>query len=223
MKKITPEIVEMMGLVVTVVQLKGGVGKSTVSAILSTFCGFPIVTNDFWSPLLKVFNSGDKKRMLAVGEGKALPNLPVEFPRIYDAGGYADERLTKMIELSDCVVVPTYTTKNDIETMLQTLKQVSQHTSNVIVVANKAKKGDRDGLKNLLESFPAYANYDVVELSDAPIYVKVLNQATCITEIKAALVAKWKFLNKTVYRAQIKQVEILVGTILSYQYPLKAA
>lgn len=219
---------------VVVMGMKGGVGKSTVASVLATLFGFPILTNDFWSPLIKTFNKDGKKRMIALEPGEAIPALPKELPCIFDAGGYADPRLEEMINQSQCVIVPTYTTKNDIETMLQTLKQVSKYTNNVIVVANKAskskkgrcgrrEKSDLEGMKNLLSSIPAYTSFKVVELSDAPIYERVLNEASCITEMRSKLVLKHKFLSKTLYRNQIKEVEILAGSVLSFMYSEKAA
>ncbi|KAB7889577.1 hypothetical protein [Poseidonibacter ostreae] len=110
---------------------KGGVGKTTLSIQLAKIFEYEYFTND----------SAGAQDIVKDGTGFCANENDKEFPFerevIYDFGGYKDPRMIDILEKCDKVIVPLQKSFLDIKTTLQTLIEISEFNSNVIVIVNR--------------------------------------------------------------------------------------
>jgi MinD superfamily P-loop ATPase len=129
--------------------LKGGTGKSTMAlnTALTTGCG--LITNDRYSPVEKVLPAD---RAYKLEPNQELPVIPKGVDLVYDFGGYVDGRVVKAMEDADAVIVPTPNAYAEIQVALETIKETREHNKRIIVVVNKAGRGDQEIVEGIIRS-----------------------------------------------------------------------
>ena len=117
---------------ITIFNLKGGQGKTTLSLALATLYNMYIVTNDEYSPIDEVL--GDKK-VYHLDEGENLPEVPENINLIYDFGGKPDPRILEAVNHSRYVIVSVfYKSPLDMQTTINTIQELEPHNPNILIV-----------------------------------------------------------------------------------------
>ena len=182
---------------ITIFNLKGGQGKTTISLALALSYGFFIITNDEYSPIDKILPTGYTKHLK---QNEILPNVPDNISLIYDFGGYSDERLTEVLNSSNWVIIPlVYDSPLDMQVTIKTIREVEQHNKNILIVLNKAKKGDFERAEKVLNGF---FNYPILELKQSTAFVKMITQKKSLQELM-----KENKLLKTSYKQPADQLQ----------------
>jgi len=161
----------------TIFNLKGGQGKTTLSLALALEYGYYIVTNDQYSPIEKVL---PKKKVKHLAVDSPLPSVPEDLDLIYDFGGYADRRLIAAVTQSDWVIVPiVYDSPLDMQTTIKSIKEIEKHNDKIIIVVNRAKKGIKNKAESVLRTF---FNYPTLELRNSTCFVKIVENKIALSE-----------------------------------------
>lgn len=126
------------GKKITVYSLKGGQGKTSISAAIGLELDYQIITNDIHSPLQKIIKEGN---VLKLEPNEALPSeKSLEGGNIiFDLGGYLDPRVVDALKMSDMVIAPVtdFGRMLDTEGFINTISEIRNHNSNIIIVLNK--------------------------------------------------------------------------------------
>ena len=138
---------------ILVYSFKGGTGKSTIALNWALTLDWGVITNDLYSPIDKVL---EKKRVYKLQIGQPLPDLPEGVNVVYDFGGYVDDRVVKAMKDADAIIVPTTNAFAEIQVALETIKETERHNKHIVVVANKAGKGDFEYVQSAIRQFFKY-------------------------------------------------------------------
>lgn len=168
----------IVGMKITVFNLKGGQGKTTISLSLALLRGFLVVTNDEYSPIDKVLPKGHVKHLK---QGEALPSVPDSVNIIYDFGGHPDFRVIEAAKQSDWVIVPiVYDSPLDMQTAIKTIREVETHNKHIVIVINRTKKGDLDKARKVLDQF---FNHPVFEVKQSTAFIKMVEKKKSIKDL----------------------------------------
>ncbi len=191
---------------------KGGVGKSTVSVATSTHYKMRIYGNDPWSPMAKYLNNnpfiGEKLSIFKkVGLNEQMPQSAA--PKIYDTGGWADDRMIPIIRSASLLIVPTLPELIDLDTTIRFLKKYSKLTDRIIIVVNKATPKEFGLVQQHLEAHGF--TYPMLRLPQSKLFSRVLNQGEPIQSQMSKGAAAW------IFRNHYKKFQELISMIDSYQ------
>lgn len=160
---------------ITVFNLKGGQGKTTLSLALALQYGFLVVTNDEYSPLEKVLEKGKSKTLR---EEDPLPKVPNEVPLIYDFGGRPDRRVLQAAKASDWVLIPIiFNSPLDMQTSIKTARELEKTNNNIIFVINRTQKGDFEAAEKILQEF---FSYPIFEIKQSKAFINMVNEKKSI-------------------------------------------
>jgi len=163
---------------ITVFNLKGGQGKTTVSLALALSYGFLVVTNDEYSPIDKILPKGHAK---ILRHGEALPVVPDDANIIYDFGGYPDERILSAMKKSNWIIVPViYDSPLDVQVTIKSVREIEKHNKNILLVANKAQQKDLDSLKKIFDDF---FSYPLFRIKKSTAFVKMIKNKKSLQEL----------------------------------------
>ena len=70
---------------------------------------------------------------------------------IYDLGGFITPHLTKIFRHSDLVIVPTNLDKNSLKRTVNTISEIKQYCSNIIIVINRVNYRNFTKYKKVVE------------------------------------------------------------------------
>lgn len=124
---------------IAVYNIKGGVGKTTLSVQISQMLNYMYVSND---PFASAHNLLDASKVKMFSEEK-YNEIPFEEKTVYDFGGFFDKRISNIIKKVDKVVIPTLTSIVDVQGTLATLNAVLKLNKNVVIVINRAKNNEK--------------------------------------------------------------------------------
>jgi len=165
---------------VVFLQLRGGVGKSTLSMaswqLLNTSKDeWGYITNDVY---VSLENKIPPKQLLKVSVEKQIPI--VDCNCIYDMGGYIDQRLKKVIENADLIFLPTLTDLISLQTHIHTIREVEELNKNIIQIVNKTKNGEFEEIKNFFISKDI--KYPIYEVRETKLLADIFNQGKSIKD-----------------------------------------
>ena len=204
----------------TVANEKGGVGKTTLSTVIALSSGKAILGNDVWSPAEAYLNQ-HKKIYKSLKRDEAVPNLKGA-PVIMDAGGWEDNRTIPIIQQSDVLIVPTSASKIEVDATIAFLNKASKLTDRIILVINKAKKGDADIVKMHLEAKGTdYCKLPMLEISESKLFKQCLFTGQSVEEQRNNSISP-KWFNH-VFRKPLAQLDALMSLIKQYEQTTQAA
>lgn len=183
---------------ITVFNIKGGQGKTTISLALATLYGFYVITNDEFSPIDSML---DSEKAIHLAQDGGLPTWPNR-GLIYDFSGYPDELVINAVNTSRWVIIPvSYRSPLDMQTTLSTIEEIEQYNNNILLVANQTRPDSFESTYAILRS---HYDYPIFEIKDSMAFVRMVEEKQSIEQ----LIAK-KFLYSHHFEKPLEQVEAL--------------
>lgn len=162
--------------------LKGGQGKSSIALNLALTLQTNVISNDIITQIEDVL---PEDNFLKIGANDDFPDIEEELDIIYDLGGWIDNRIIKILQSADLIIIPMINSIMNNKTSLNSIEQVKKFNNNILIIANKTKKGDFDIVKQLIQTYFPNANYPVLELKETTAFEKILEKEKPIQEIIA--------------------------------------
>ena len=189
------------GLKIGVVNMKGGVGKSVISLALSQHPKIDgnIITNDKYSLITEVFSED-----IFLVENFDI-NLDCYEDLIVDFGGFIDSSMLNILDQMDYILVPTFSDSLSLKATLDTVEELRERYSNIIVIHNKATIEDNK-VANFIQEY--FENIPVIKVGASKLYKNALNES-----VSAYDFANKSNLNKYAYRKAIGSLNNLVNTL----------
>jgi len=184
--------------------LKGGQGKTVLSLAIAMLEGAFIVTNDVHSPVDEVLGS---ERALPLKMTESLPTVPSDVPLIYDFGGYPDARIIDAAKDAEFVVIPiVYESPLEMQVTINAIAEIEKYNTNIIVVINKAGKGDMERAKEVFVSMDI--SYPMIEIKKSKAFSRAVEQKKSLEEMIAE-----NPLLKYHYSKPLEQIQHLISLI----------
>ncbi|MFZ2634197.1 MAG: hypothetical protein WA081_17425 [Desulfosalsimonadaceae bacterium] len=143
---------------ITTYNVKGGVGKTDISLNMALTLDYGIITNEPFSPLESVMGS---ENFLKLNPGDKLPKLPKDADIVFDFGGYLDNRVIEALKQSDVVLVPVINEFKDLHTTINFIQEIEDYNNKIIIVVNRAQKGDFESVCEAMQSFYSYPVFEI--------------------------------------------------------------
>ena len=177
---------------ISVINKKGGVGKTSLAFSLAKDLDFYLLSND--DSVIEM----------------AYPNMAkiMETPKliddvVYDFGGFVDSGVIDILNKSDFIVIPLTSDLNSFKKTISLIDEVNN--KNIILVANKAEKDDFEEIEDY---FKSKYNFPIFEIKNSRIWKKTFEEKKSVLEIKNS-----SKINQYVYRNSINGYENLLTYI----------
>ena len=116
-------------MILSIINKKGGVGKTPISFSLAKDLGYYLQSNDN-SVIESIYPD-----MAKITEHPSLIDNC-----IYDFGGFVDAGVLKIIKESDVVMIPCSIDYNSILRTVETIEEIQPHAKAIIVIVTKTEK-----------------------------------------------------------------------------------
>ncbi|MDD5716359.1 MAG: ParA family protein [Sulfuricurvum sp.] len=192
---------------ITIVNFKGGVGKSMIAHQLISGFGFRGCEIDPYGSL--------SDRVPEKVERVDIQAKHLAMPReetIFDFGGFDDIKLDQAIEFSDLIIIPFIPTLETIQGTLDTLIRVASFDKPILLVPNMSQKeNDIQDAKFVFEDALGYE----VEMFSIPMSIAL---QTAINENKSIIdLSKQSGIKAYAYKKSAKIIRDLYDTIRAYE------
>jgi MinD-like ATPase involved in chromosome partitioning or flagellar assembly len=165
--------------------IKGGDGKTSISAEIAMRLKLPIITNEPYTTLDIIFNEDN---LLQLKKDEPVPNYENQ-GMIFDFGGYIDERVIDAIKQSDYILVPTIPEISDIQVLINSIMEIQKYNQNIVIVVNKTEsEKDIEIVKNAVQNIGNFPIFEIKKSRALPnIYVDKMSidQMVKTSKIKA--------------------------------------
>jgi cellulose biosynthesis protein BcsQ len=208
-------------MILTVYNFKGGQGKSKIALNLAFSLGYSIITNDVASQLDDAFHEDEREeRFFKVKKTDPIPtDFKSEHNIIYDLGGFMDDRVIPVLEISDFVIVPiTYENEDEenIKVGISTIQNIEKYAKKIIIIANKTENEKQKGklivnhfdeIKKALE-YVEYDKYPIFELKKTKLVSQIEKRKKSIADILAS--------EKPLFQHSYADVNLQFNQIINY-------
>ncbi|MDD5717873.1 MAG: ParA family protein [Sulfuricurvum sp.] len=158
-------------MILSVINKKGGVGKTPISFSLAKDLGFYLQSNDN-SVIESIYPD-----MAKITEHPALLDNCV-----YDFGGFVDAGVLKIIKESDAVLIPCSTDYNSIIRTVETIDEIQPYAKMIIVLVTKTEKeGDFSSVENAVSKHFDEIQFFELRLSKA--FKNAIETGLSLTEL----------------------------------------
>lgn len=155
----------------SIINKKGGVGKTPISFSLAKDLGYYLQSNDN-----SVIESIYPDMAKIVQQPALIDNC------VYDFGGFVDTGVLKIIKESDAVLIPCSTDYNSIMRTVETIEEIQPYVKTLFVLITKTEKeGDFDTVKSLLEQH--FGGIEYFELRLSKVFKNAIETGLSITEL----------------------------------------
>ena len=140
---------------------KGGVGKTAIALNLALTYGYGIVTNDRLSIVEQVLS---KDKYIVLSGSQEIPEMPAEWPIIFDFGGYPDKRALAALQTVQFVLIPVLPHKENIQTSLNFIQEVSKYKKprEIVLIVNQTTGNQYKAVSEAFKHFyPELAIFDI--------------------------------------------------------------
>ena len=157
-------------MIISVLSLKGGVGKTPISFTLAKDLNLDLQSND--NSIIETIYPKRAK----IGKIELKDNT------VYDFGGFADIGIIPVIKQSSAVIIPCSPDYNAIMRAIETLETVTKHNQNIIVAITKTEK--EDGYVNTVNAIREYFDeLNFFELRNSKIFRNSIESGKSILEL----------------------------------------
>ena len=160
-------------MIISVINKKGGVGKTPLSVGLAIDLGYYLITNDD-SVVEDIMPNPD---MVMI---QREPSLVKD--TVYDFGGFVSDSMLHIIENSDIILVPCDSKIDSKKRTVKTILEIEKYNTNIYIVATDYKKDkELEELKaDLKEVLP---NTPILELKHTALYDKVVEYGQSLNDM----------------------------------------
>ncbi|MEA3418130.1 MAG: hypothetical protein U9Q90_01935 [Campylobacterota bacterium] len=185
---------------ITLYNVKGGVGKSSLAFQLAKHYSLPLYTNDIYSALTDIHKIDPKEKK------SELPDC------VLDLGGFSDHRIASYIKNSDVIIIPTLYSKLDLQSTVLTTRDIIEvkPDAKIIIVINKTRSNDGKMIDETKRTLGKYLPFDAqyIEIRASKCFYHSVNSGQSIFEIYNA-----NKMNKKYYVNTINSVYELITEI----------
>jgi cellulose biosynthesis protein BcsQ len=190
-------------MVISVMNLKGGVGKSSISYNIAKYFNLKMITNDKYSAINNI------KQLINIS------SVNVEDNSLYDFGGFDDKSINTIIAKSDVIVIPTLYSRADLQNTVISVRKITAVNPNakIAVVINRVRSGDKKLLDETKETLYKYMKYGVeyCTIRDSKAMLQSINSNKSVFEIHAE-----SGLNRHIYSSIVNDFYMLITIIENY-------
>ena len=160
---------------ITLYNIKGGVGKSSLAFQLAKHYSLPLYTNDIYSALAGIhkIDPNDKKC--------ELPDC------VLDLGGFSDNRIASYVKQSDVIIIPTLYSKLDLQSTVLTTRDIIEvkPDAKIIIVINKTRYNDDKMINETKKTLEKYLPFDAqfITIRSSKCFYYSVNSGQSIFEI----------------------------------------
>jgi MinD superfamily P-loop ATPase len=166
---------------ITIFNLKGGQGKSSIALNLALSLSFDVISNDKITKLEKIL---PEDNFMKIEKDQDFPDIIENLNIVYDLGGWIDERVVKPIKESDLVIVPMINTEMNNEVSINSINQVKQYNENIMLIVNKSKKGDFEFMRDgMIKTYFPDDNFPIFEIMDTTAFEQMIKRKMAIKDI----------------------------------------
>lgn len=129
---------------IAVYSSKGSAGKTPISANIALDKGFSIGTNEAFHIYDSLIHDN---QLIALDTEEPFPAKLADIDIVFDLAGSISKlavSITSALSMADVVLVPIYNEYKSLVAGLNTIHQIQEYNSNIIVVATKLQKGKRE-------------------------------------------------------------------------------
>jgi cellulose biosynthesis protein BcsQ len=179
-------------MIISVINKKGGVGKTPISFSLAKDLGYELQSND--NSVIETIYP-DKARI-----GRPI----LQDGCVYDFGGFVDSGVLDIIKASNAVIVPCSIDYNALMRTVETIEEIIAVNSNIIVVITKTEKeSDFETFRDEISSF--FEDLYFLELRNSKIFKNSMETGKTVTQLYQETP-----LSKSAYRTVYQQYQSLI-------------
>ena len=157
--------------------IKGGDGKTTISAELALRLNLPIITNEPYTTLDIIF---DEDKLLQLKKDESVPEYKDQ-GMIFHIGGYIDDRVVDAINQSDYVIVPTIPEISDIQVSINSILEIQKHNKNIVVVVNKTE--NKTDIETVGKAVKKIGDFPIFEIKKSRALPNIYTEKKSIQEM----------------------------------------
>jgi len=179
-------------MIISVINKKGGVGKTPISFSLAKDLGYELQSND--NSVIETIYP-DKARI-----GRPI----LQDHCVYDFGGFVDSGVLDIIKASNAVIVPCSIDYNALMRTVETIEEIIAVNSNIIVVITKTEKeSDFETFRDEISSF--FEDLYFLELRNSKIFKNSMETGKTVTQLYQETP-----LSKSAYKTVYQQYQSLI-------------
>ncbi len=158
-------------MIISVLNKKGGVGKTPISFSLAKDLGYFLQSNDN-SVIENIYPD----------MAKITPKPQLIDNCVYDFGGFVDTGILDIIKASDVVIVPCVNEYNSILRTVETIEEIKSYAKAILVIATKTEKeSDFKQVQSAIEEY--FDDLHFFELKSSKIFKNAIETGLSIDEL----------------------------------------
>ena len=125
---------------------KGSAGKTPISTSIALDYDFAMATNEVFNVTHMIF---PQKKFLCMEHDQPFPKFSEDISMVFDLAGAISgsaKSIVSALKQVDVVIVPIYAEKQSRISGVETIREIAAYTKNIVVVATKLEKEDREVL-----------------------------------------------------------------------------
>lgn len=185
-------------MIISVINKKGGVGKTPIAFSLAKDLGYYLQSNDN-SVIESIYPD----------MAKISPSPEIIDNCVYDFGGFVSSVVLPILKESSTILIPTSTDYNSILRTVETIEEIQPYNSNLLIIVTKTEKeSDFLSVKEAISQH--FENLEYFELRLSKAFKNTIETGLSITELyNETPLSKCAY--KSVYQQYTSILELFKG------------